>query len=1029
MLGWTMALTTSAICREVHTIETADLNLFYTSTSQAYLAPHVVNRFQKSMAFHRDLFDYTSDEKVTILLQDFWDYGTGGTTAIPGNRIAINIAPFNYVYETRPANERMNWLMNHELVHVVASDQASGTDNLFRKLFLGKVSVVPDDPVSMLYGYLTTPRWYSPRWYHEGIAVFLETWMAGGLGRALGAYDEMVFRTMIRDGAYIYRAVGLESEGTAADFQVGANSYLYGTRFFSYLALTYGPETLLAWVARTEGSKRYFASQFKEVYGVSLNDEWSRWIEWEHEWQRANLERIRTYPTTAWRPLTDRALGSVSRSCFDEAGGRLYAAVLYPGETAHITAIDLDSGGFERICDVRGAGLYYVTSLAYDGGSQTLFFTTDNSGWRDLVAVDIGSGRTERLIKDVRTGDLVFNRSDRSIWGVRHFNGISTIVRIPFPYKEWNHVYSFPYGNDIFDIDISPDGKLLVGALTDISGMHLQLIMMDTDEIMRGGEDYDVLFDFENSTPANFVFSPDGKYLFGSSYYNGVSNIYRYNLPERDMDLVSNCETGFFRPVPVSADSLIVFRYTGDGFVPCMIANERVERAAAIRYLGQEIADTHPIVKSWKLGRADSTAAGSATDSATGSRGDPEAGSRAAPTGDSTAVETDPHAESSGASRGETRAAFPAVATGSQAGPKAVETGTYRLPPSAELVSMYPIVAGYKDYAAFGLRFDFADKIGLSGLNLSASYSPSEHLPDDERLHLGLDYHYWSWTVTSRYNGADFYDLFGPTKMSRKGYSLGIHYKRGLLWEQPRTLDLGIGLTGYGGLETLPEYQNVASSSDKSLSFVAELSYRNVGATLGAVDYEKGVTWCLTASDDYLNSDHFPQVRADLAYGFRLPIDHSAIWLRASGGHSFGDRDDPFASFYFGGFGNNWVDHLDIKRFREYYSLPGVEINAVGGRNYAKALAEWMLPPLRFRRIGFTSAYLRWARISLFSSGIVTNLDEDMERRELVDVGAQLDLRFITFSLLESTLSVGYGVALERDRRSSDEFMVSLKIL
>lgn len=972
MLGCLLLLASApALYGQLYRQETANLNLIYTGKALEYLTPHVVNRFERSWQYHRNIFGYTPGEKVTILLQDFWDYGTGGTTSVPNNRIAINIAPFSYVYETRPANERINWLMNHELVHVVASDQASRTDNFFRTVFLGKVAASSDDPVSMLYSYLTTPRWYCPRWYHEGIAVFLETWMAGGLGRVLSAYDEMVFRTMIRDGSYIYRAVGLESEGTAKDFQVGANSYLYGTRFFSYLALKYGPEKLLEWVARTDDSKRYFASQFRKVYGVPLNEEWSGWIEWEHQWQQANLDRIRSHPTTPYRPISRRPLGSVSRAYLDPEDGRLYAGVLYPGETAHITAIDIATGDLEKICDVRGAGLYYVSSLAHDPASGTIFFTTDNGGWRDLVAADIRSCKTRRLIKDVRTGDLAFNRSDRSIWGVRHYNGISTIVRIPYPYEEWNHVYSFPYGTDIFDLDISPDGLQLTGALTDVSGLHQELIRMDTGALLRGDGAYDTLFDFENSTPANFVFSADGRYLFGSSYYSGVSNIYRYDFVEEDMDIISSCETGFFRPLPVSADSLVVFRYTGEGFMPCMIANRPVENVAAIKYLGQEIVNKHPIVTSWSLAQV--------------------------PQGDTDSLVT--------------------------------ASGDYVLPPNLSLVSAYPIVAGYKAYTALGMRFDFEDQLGISNCNLTASYSPAGNLPDRERLHLGLIYDYWNWNISSSYNGADFYDLFGPTKTSRKGYSLAVRYKKTLLWEEPKTLDFSISAAGYGGLEKLPDYQNVASSSDKSLSFSSALNYQDLRATLGAVDYEKGIRSCLVASDDYVNSEHFPQVYANLDLGFLLPIEHTSLWLRGSSGHSFGDREDPFASFYFGGFGNNWVDHLDIKRFREYYSFPGTEINAVGGRNFGKVLAELILPPIRFRRLGLTSAYLRWARVSMFSSGIMTNLDSTMDRRELINIGGQVDFRLVTFSLLNSTLSLGYAVAFEEDQRSSDEFMASLKIL
>jgi hypothetical protein len=122
----------------------------------------------------------------------------------------------------------------------VMCEKYSRTDKLYRKLFGGKVQVDNTNPLSMLYSYLTAPRWYSPRWYHEGIAVFMETWMSGGIGRVLGGYDEMVFRTFVRDSNYFYRLVGLETEGTTIDFQVGVNAYLYGTRFVSYLAYTKG---------------------------------------------------------------------------------------------------------------------------------------------------------------------------------------------------------------------------------------------------------------------------------------------------------------------------------------------------------------------------------------------------------------------------------------------------------------------------------------------------------------------------------------------------------------------------------------------------------------------------------------------------------------------------------------------------------------------------------------------------------------------------------------------------------------------
>ena len=139
-------------------------------------------------------------------------------------------------------------------------DQAARPDRRFRRLFGGKVAPVHEQPESILYFFLTTPRVAAPRWYHEGIAVFVDTWMAGGLGRAQGGYDEMVFRSMVRDDTPFYDPLGLVSEGTRIDFQVEVNSYLYGTRFMTWLARRYSPGQLIDWVSRRDGSRGYLGS-------------------------------------------------------------------------------------------------------------------------------------------------------------------------------------------------------------------------------------------------------------------------------------------------------------------------------------------------------------------------------------------------------------------------------------------------------------------------------------------------------------------------------------------------------------------------------------------------------------------------------------------------------------------------------------------------------------------------------------------------------------------------------------------------
>ena len=959
---------------QFYSLETRDLRLITYTQAHAFIVPHLAASFQNSLAFHKKLFDYTPSEKVTLILQDFGDYGSGGANTVPFNLLGIGIAPFNYSYETMPPLERMTMMMNHELAHIATMDKPSPSDRFFRSMFCGKPGPIAEAPPSMLYAYLTSPRWNSPRWFIEGIAVFLETWMGGGLGRAQGSYDEMVFRTMVRDSALFYDVVGLESEGTKVDFQVGANSYLYGTRFVSYLALQYGPDKLIEWFRQSKESKSNFSPEFERLYKASLDDEWSRWIEWEHAWQKGNLDSVRVNPVTKFRPISHEGLGSVSRAFYDSSAGALYVAINYPGQTAHLAAIDVNSGALRKLQDIRGAALFYVTSLAYDPASRTLFYTTDNNHERSIYALDVTTGRSRMLLRKERVGDLAFNQKDKSLWGVRHLNGYSSIVRIPSPYVEANQVCLFDYPKDLYDIDISPDGTMLTGALALTDGTLL-LITFDTEKLRKGDGSYQVLFDFKEYSPANFVFSQDGKFLFGNSYYTGVSNIMRYDFDKNDMSPLTNAESGFFRPVPVSNDSLVSFHFTGRGFEPVMIANKIVDfhDRGAIRFLGTMVINRYPVLQTWQV--------------------DPKALRQ---------INID------------------SLTT---------YKGTYSPAGNLRLASLYPVAEGYKVFPAYGVRFNFADPTTLTRGDLTVAYTPNQILPQEERVHAAFNYRFWQWRIGGAYNASDFYDLFGPTKTSRKGYLLTLENRDFLLFDEPETMEYRVMLGGYWGLERLPEFQNIPTSYSKFLSLNARINYQYLMKSLGAVDDERGVVWQLVSHTNLVNGKLFPRVHTNAAYGTLLPINHSSLWLRASAGYSFGDRQNPFSSFYFGGFGNNWVDHKEIKRYREEYSFPGVEIDNIGGVLFAKGMLEWDLPPIRFRRFGIPSFYCNWARVGLFTSAIGTNFDRSSERQVVGNAGAQIDFRLVIFSSLESTLSLGYAVAARQNQRLSNEVMISLKIL
>jgi hypothetical protein len=966
--------TSLPLSAQLYRRQTEFLDLIYYDKSHEYLTYHLTRCFENSLRFHRDLFDYTPSEPIVLLLQDFGDYGHGGASTVPWNYLSIGIAPFDYVYDTMPANERMNWLMHHELLHVVATDKAAGRDLFFRKMFRGKVAPEQENPLSIYYSYLTSPRWYAPRWYHEGIAVFLETWMAGGLGRSLGGYDEMVFRTMALEDAYFYDVVGLESEGKTIDFQVGQNSYLYGTRFITWLAHQHGPEKLLEWIDRREGSAPNFSRQFRKVYDTSLDNEWSRWIEWEKEWQASNLEVVREYPTSTSeeREIIETPLGSISRAHYDPESNRVFAAVNYPGRFAQIVSLDVATGTSTKLAEVKGPALYYVASLAFDPKGRKLFYTTDNSrGWRDINEIDLESGRSRILIRDARTGDLVVNPADQTLWGVQHHNGLSSIVRFSPPYETWETLVTLDYGRDVFDLDISPDGRTLSASMIEIGGRQ-QLVSLKTADLLEGRGSFESLHEFVNNSPQNFVFSPDGRYLYGTSYYTGVSNVFRYDLESREVEALTNAETGYFRPVPISSEEMMVYRYRAKGFQPVVLPISVREDINAVRYLGQSVVEDYPVVKTWMAG----------------SPGD---------------IDLD-------------------VVTTSHGGYDPIRT--------LRFASMFPVVEGYKDEFAYGMRFNFADPLGLQSLKVTAAVTMDDDaLESSEQFHLNAVYSYMKWKAQLRYNATDFYDLFGPTKASRKGHSAELSYRDSLIFDRPRTLEYSISGAFWGGLDTLPDYQDVAVEIDQYSTLGASLDYSNVRRTIGAVDAEQGVTWSLRGRVNHVGSEFLPRIFGNYDYGLPLPIDHSSLWIRTAAGKSLrGNQDNPFAGFFFGGFGNNYVDYGKSQRYQNFYTFPGIEINEVGGTDFGKVLLEWNLPAKRFRRLGWPGLYANWARVSLFSSGLVTNMTSSANRREFTNGGVQLDVSTVMFSNLESMISVGYAKAFEHGE-SSDEVMISLKLL
>ncbi|WP_265569400.1 hypothetical protein [Sphingomicrobium nitratireducens] len=972
-----MALATTALAGqaaaqgfEMDEQSSEDLDLLYFDPPQTYLTPHVTRSFYNSYQFQKKLFDWEPwDDSTTVLLKDFGDYGNAAARSAPNNALMIDVAPLSRTFETFTASERVYSLMNHELVHVATMDVWNESDDKWRKIFFGKPMPEQEHPETILYSILATPRVNVPRWYLEGSAVFVETWMAGGLGRAQGAYDEMVFRAMTRDDAKFYSALGLVSEGTKVDFQGGVNAYLYGTRFMNFLAYTYGPEKLVEWLSRNEGSKAYYSAQFRQVFGKKLTDVWRDWIAFEKDFQNANLERVREHPLTATSPLVDRAMGSVSRAFYDADRDTLIGAFRFPGTVAHVGEVSLATGEATRLKDIKGPMLYKVTSLAFDPDADKLYYTSDNYAFRDVREIDLATGRERMLIKDSRIGELVINPADKTMWGIRHLNGYPTLVRMDPPYTAWTQVHTWPYGGDLSDLDISPDGALLAATVGQVTGDQ-ELHVYRLADLEEGTIEPIATYKPNLAIPEGAAFSPDGRYVYGNTYFTGVSNIFRLEVATGEVEFVSNAETGFFRPLPLADGSLIVFEYTGAGFTPVKIDPVPLEEVSSISFLGTEIVRKHPVLETWGVGSP-------------------------------TKVDLD--------SLG-------------------ISQSKYHPRERIALGSAYPVTLGYKDGVAAGYHFNFDDPMQFNQLDITVGYSLTGDITGAEKLHADVHFKGIAWWARWWHNYADFYDLFGPTKRARKGDAFLLGYRKALIFDEPRTLDLEAEVGFYTGLDRLPSNQNVFTDFNEILSGAAELHYSNTQKSLGAVDHEKGWQWNAGLNVDHASKITSTKLFGGINAGVALPWANSSLWTYNAAGVAIGDDASPLSSFYFGGFKNNYVDDREVRRYRSMSTLPGFEIDELAAESFVKTTAEFNLPPVRFAEVGMPSLYLGYLAPSLFASALWVDPGSKDDFRAY-SLGAQVDLHFTLAHRLDMTLSLGYANGFRESGPDSDEILVSLKIM
>ena len=937
--------------------------------AHSHLINHLLSSAENSLAQLQKLFNYQPDEKIFINTYDVSDYGFGATTTIPENYIRLEIEPLEPGYEIVPYSERLQWLISHELVHIIVNDMASDFESSVRSV-TGKVNPDKNQPLTLFYSLLTNHNRYTPRWYQEAIAVFIETWFSGGYGRILGSFDEMYFRSLVNDDLKFPGVSEIENVTSHESILLENILYLYGARFIAHLANKYGVQKIYDWFSlKPDEFYPGLESKFEKIYGLDFNKAWENFILDEKEFQNSNISLIKKFPLTNFKKLSNKPFGWVTHTTYDSKNNSLIFGYHRKGELAEIQKFNLETNKSEYITTLPTPSLVQVASVAYDESYSKLFYTTNNNQlYRDVWEYDLNNDEEKILFKDSRIGQLTVSQTTHELWGIQHLSGKAILVRSKYPYKEYQSLSVFDVGDEFSDLSINRNGNFLVSVLHRSNGQQ-SIIVSDITGLEKGNS-----FQFKtissNGSPENPSWSLDGKFLYWNAYTNGVSNIYRYDLQTEETIPLTNTIKGLFKPVEISADSMIAMEFNLDGFIPVKFAIRKADKLPAINYFGQRILDKSPELYDLNL-----KPAGEVVDKNLFSK-----------------------------------------------------EKSYSSISDLSVKTFIPTISGFQTRVVLGLFTQINDPLLNHDLVFEVGISPFKETTDDIKFHLRLKYSYQQKFILGiEQNAPDFFDLFNTRKRGMLGARYSVGYNHYWIFDNPLKIKQTTELALYRGIKLINDNTTEVNQPDFAI-LKSELEIRDLRKTIGSIDWESGDLFKISVLGYGSNPDD-PQFSGQLMgewdkyFIFLTP--HNVLHLKAATGYHIENDNVPETMFFFGGFGNRQIENEPAKQFEKMFRFPGVPIYSLSSDMFLKVMIENSFSPIRIPNFSFGSIDFKNINLSIFSQGLIS---DSPVIDKIINFGAQINILLEHWYNLESTISTGFAKAWWRSGNDTEWFL-SWKLL
>ncbi len=539
VVAFSGAFSNSVVASGWQTLETDHFYVHYLSEleDEAFKSAEIAEEVHEELI---EYYQYERQDKTHLIVKDDSDRAAGVTTPYLLDSIKINLShPLRREFGSSFA-EWLKVLIAHEYAHVLHLNLRAGGSEAIRRIF-GRVPTY------------TYPNMFQPYWMLEGYAIMAESMLTEG-GRADNSVYDMYMRISFIEET-LHNFDQIHGQYNLETWPPGGQSvYIYGASIFDHLVAEYGKDKLIE-VSEiySQNPGRGINSSFQEVYDQDVFQLYENWLQEMEQKYRREVENLSQEGLTAGYSLTDVGHQVYQPTLSPDGEYIIYyhTGNKFPG----LRKFNLET---ERDSTLK-TGIMAPTGHSFTPEGNLVFAQLNQydheSDYYDLYKYNFSEEQVTGLTEGARAHSPVVTSENEVIYITREAGNTRIVSRKNLLanndsiYTESNKEKSEEKillegeeGEQFLHLSLAPSGEKLAFVSWQQGGyqdLHIYDLNDQTRRRITSGKET-VISPSWKETGEEIIFSAD---------YEGIYNIYSYNIAEEEITQLTRELGGAFDPL------------------------------------------------------------------------------------------------------------------------------------------------------------------------------------------------------------------------------------------------------------------------------------------------------------------------------------------------------------------------------------------------------------------------------------------------------------------------------------------------